>query len=539
MVHVVTVGWDAPTVRALRQGSRRLAGVLPLALAVGALGLPSAVQPVQPVQAVQPAQAVQAGTAGRAARDAAAQDPAPRGYVVVDDGSGRTAAALAALGAAPLARFEAADASSVELTASQAAWLAARPGVVDVAPDPVVRLADATAPVPTTGVQRSPAWNLDRMDQAAPPLDGSFGYPGSAGRGVLVYVVDSGVLAAHSDLGGRVTSGYSAVAAEPSATTDGNGHGTHVAGTIASTTFGVAKGATVVPVKVVAADGTGTGSQTLAGLDWILKHHPAGWPGVVNMSLTMDSAWAPLDAEVAALTAAGLTVVVAAGNGGVDACPRSPARAPSALTVGATTASDARAPYSNVGSCLDVFAPGDQIPSLTNVDGMAALRSGTSMAAANASGAAALLLGITPGATPAQVAAALLAGARRVVTGPGASSLPLLLTTLGLPPVAGELTSVVADPRIGPDLLGGRGGLAIDGWYQGPRPGDFGTAIRVVISGRGYAETGTGLGLAPGEPAEVVHLRLVLPAGVYDLSLWAFDGATWREFAVQRGVVVT
>lgn len=278
-------------------------------------------------------------------------------------------------------------------------------------------------------VQTGATWGLDRVDQRDLPLSGSYSYTFN-GAGVRAYVVDTGILASHTNLGGRVGAGYTAIS-DGYGSSDCNGHGTHVAGTIGSTTWGVAKGVTLVPVRVLDCAGSGTSSGVIAGLDWVAANGVK--PGVVNMSLG-GGASSSLDTAVANLVNAGYTVAVAAGNDGLDACTYSPARAPSAITVGATTSTDAKASYSNWGSCVDVFAPGSSITSTWHTSTTAtAVLNGTSMATPHVAGYAALILAGTPSATPAQVVDAIKAGATTgKVTSAGTGSPNLLIYALAL-----------------------------------------------------------------------------------------------------------
>lgn len=249
----------------------------------------------------------------------------------------------------------------------------------------------------------SRAWGVDRIDQRARSFDGAFRHS-MTGQGVTVYVVDTGV-SPHEQFGTRLQSGFSAID-DGQGTADCHGHGTHVAGTAAGSTLGVAPAATVVPVRVIDCRGSGTGTQLLAGLDWIAAH--GSRPGVVNMSLG-GPAFDALDAATQRLMSAGFTVVVAAGNDNVDACTQSPGRAAGAVTVAASDDADVKAPFSNSGSCVALWAPGTGIASAgiaspTDVVSM----SGTSMAAPHAAGVAALLLQAQPTATAAEVRARLL-----------------------------------------------------------------------------------------------------------------------------------
>lgn len=238
-----------------------------------------------------------------------------------------------------------------------------------------------------------PSWGLDRIDALDTPFDEKYSWS-NAGTGSIVYVIDTGVYSGHADLSGRVVSGYTAVA-DGNGTQDCHGHGTHVAGTVAGSQYGVAKSSTVVAVRVLDCNGSGYTSGVVAGINWVVANHPGG-PGIINMSLGGPANTA-LDAAVSDATAAGLVVAVAAGNSSDDACAYSPARAPSALTIGATDNTDARAYYSNTGSCVDMWAPGSQITSAW-IGGSGASRtiSGTSMASPHVAGLAARLLSMNP-----------------------------------------------------------------------------------------------------------------------------------------------
>ncbi|MGP3688244.1 S8 family peptidase [Streptomyces sp. IBSNAI002] len=301
---------------------------------------------------------------------------------------------------------------SVEVSEAQAKKLAADPAVKSVVQNRVFTV-DATQPNP-------PSWGLDRIDQRALPLDQSYTYPDKAGEGVTAYIIDTGVRKTHQDFGGRAADGYDAIDNDNTAQ-DGHGHGTHVAGTVGGGAYGVAKKVKIVGVRVLNNQGSGTTAQVVAGIDWVTQN--AVKPAVANMSLGggADSA---LDTAVRNSIASGITYAVAAGNESTDASTKSPARVAEAITVGATTNTDAKASYSNYGSILDIFAPGSNITSTWGTGDTATNTiSGTSMASPHVAGAAALYLSQNPGSTPAQVSAGLVsASTPNVVTSPGTGS---------------------------------------------------------------------------------------------------------------------
>jgi subtilisin family serine protease len=317
-----------------------------------------------------------------------------------------------------------------------------------LANDPHVAFVEEDGKVSIGTTQTGATWGLDRIDQRDLPLDGNYNY-NATGSGVKAYIIDTGIRATHTQIAGRVISGFTAIS-DGLGTNDGNGHGTHVSGTVGGTTYGVAKNVTLVAVRVLDSSGNGTNSGVISGVDFVTSDHQAGQPAVANMSLGGGISSA-LDTAVSNSIADGVTYAIAAGNETQDACNTSPARVASAITVGSTTTTDARSSFSNFGTCLDIFAPGSSITSSWNTSDTATNTiSGTSMATPHVTGVAALFLETNPTASPATVAAAIInSSTPNKVTNAGTGSPNRLLYSL--------LTGAPPPPPPGSELLLNKG----------------------------------------------------------------------------------
>ncbi|MFG1880931.1 S8 family serine peptidase [Micromonospora sp. NPDC049102] len=358
-------------------------------------------------------------------REAGGATAVPDSYIVVlkdtavaPNRVGDTAQRLTSRHGGKIARTYGTALRGFEVTVSAAA--AAR-----IAADPAVAYVEQNHTVSISGTQANPpSWGLDRIDQRNLPLDSSYTYPNTASN-VHAYIIDTGIHFSHNDFGGRATSGYDAV--DGGSADDCNGHGTHVAGTVGGSTYGVAKGVQLVGVRVLNCSGSGTNAGVIAGVDWVTQN--AIKPAVANMSLG-GGANSSLDTAVRNSIASGVTYGLAAGNdNGANACNVSPARTTEAITVGSTTSSDARSSFSNIGTCLDIFAPGSSITSSWYTSNTATNTiSGTSMATPHVVGAAALVASANPSWTPAQVRNQLVSNATpNVITNAGSGSPNLLL----------------------------------------------------------------------------------------------------------------
>src|SRR5215207_10041102 len=321
--------------------------------------------------------------------------------------------------------------------------LAADPDVAYVAQNHTVSLAGTQSPVPS--------WGLDRIDQRDLPLNNSYTYP-NTGSGVRAYIIDTGIRTTHADFGGRAVWGTNTTG--DGNNTDCNGHGTHVAGTVGGTSYGVAKGVSLVAVKVLSCAGSGSFAGIVSGIDWVTGNHTSG-PAVANMSLGGTGTNATLENAVRNSIADGVVYAIASGNSNSDACNFTPARTPEAITVNASDINDARASFSNFGTCTDIFGPGVNITSSWNTNDTATNTiSGTSMATPHVVGAAALVLGATPGLTPQQVRDFLVNNATNgVVTGPGTGSPNKLLFVVNEAPA--QDFSIAVSPASGATDAGG------------------------------------------------------------------------------------
>jgi subtilisin family serine protease len=317
--------------------------------------------------------------------------------------------------------------------------------------DPDVVAIEQDQEVTIDDVEDQAPWGLDRIDQADRPLDTQYHY-NATGAGVYAFIIDTGIRADHVEFGHRVIAGYTAVA-DGNGTNDCHGHGTHVAGTVGGATYGVAKQVTLVPVRVLGCSGSGSYSGIIAGIDWAVNSNLR--PAVANMSLG-GARSSIVNSAVARATAAGITMVVAAGNDNSDACTKSPASEPSAITVGATTdTSDTRAVFSNFGTCVDLFAPGVNITSSWNSSPTATNTiSGTSMATPHVTGIAALVAAANPSSSPAAISAFIVANASaNKIASVGTGSPNLLAYSLGTgtpvepPPREVAVSSLTGQPQ--------------------------------------------------------------------------------------------
>lgn len=379
-----------------------------------------------------------------------------------------------------------------------------------------------------SAVQTSAPWGLDRIDQRSWRLNGGFDVAAD-GTGVTAYVIDSGVRGDHVEFGGRVQPGVSFVGG--TGTTDCRGHGTHVAGTIGSTTYGVAKNVTIVPVRTGACDGVHSTFNLINGLTWVVNHHQPGQPAVLNMSITGPLNFT-LESYVTDVIEDGVTVVVAAGNQGMDACAYSPAGAPDVVSVGSSDWLDIVSGFSNQGGCVDVFAPGEDVISTYNTSTAAtAVLDGTSMASPHVAGIVALMLQREPALTPAQVLQRL-----RDTATPN--------SLIGVAPGTPNLMAYVAPGSYVP-LEPGRlmdtrpGGSTVDGQFAGIGARVAGQVTELQVAGRGLVPGSASAAVlnvtVTGAPAD--GFVTVFPCGTTmplssSLNYWA--GATLPNAVVSK-----
>ncbi len=369
--------------------------------------------------------------------------------------------------------------------------------------DPRVAYVEEDGLMRASATQTGATWGIDRIDQRNLPLSGSYTYSTNASN-VSAYVIDTGILASHSQFGGRVMTGYTAIN-DGYGSSDCAGHGTHVAGTIGGSTYGVAKGVKLYPVRVLGCDGYGSTSGIVAGMDWVANTHSG--PAVANMSLGGGASTAT-DQAVTRLRNSGVVVVVAAGNENQNACNVSPARAQGAITVGSTDRYDARSSFSNWGSCVNIFGPGSSITSSWSTGTSATNTiSGTSMATPHVAGAVALYLAANPTATPAQVETALYANATpNAVSNAGSGSANRLLYS-----VFSGGTTPNPDPEPNPDPTTGTtvtGNLRGTGYYADhPYPYQYvsGGTITGTLKGPSNAD--------------------------FELHLYRWNGSSWQIVA--------
>lgn len=390
--------------------------------------------------------------------------------------------------------------------------------------DAAVDFVEQDRVVRLNATQANATWGLDRLDQRDLPLSSTYSYD-ETGAGVKAYIIDTGIRLSHNDFGGRASSGYDAI--DGGSADDCNGHGTHVAGTVGGSTYGVAKAVSLVAVRVLDCNGEGSTSGVIGGVNWVTTNHLAGQAAVANMSLGGGVSNA-LDTAVSNSIADGVTYALAAGNESTNACNSSPARTVAAITVGATTRTDARASFSNYGTCVDLFAPGNGITSAWYTSNTATNTiSGTSMASPHVAGAAAVYLQGNPGANPATVANALVTDATTgKVTSPGTGSPNRLLYIQ--PPTGG--TSPNPTPTPTPTVTPTP--------TTTPTPG---TETRTgTLSGTGASSVQPDGTYYRSTTSGTHRASLTGPASAdFDLALYKYNGASWTRVANSEGSTST
>ncbi len=350
---------------------------------------------------------------------------------------------------------------------------------------------DQTVSLNQVSPQNQATWGLDRIDQADRPLDTQYHF-NTTGAGVNAFIIDTGIRPDHVEFTGRLLTGYNVVA-DSNGTSDCNGHGTHVAGTVGGTTWGVAKAVSLIPVRVLDCTGSGTWSGVIAGIDWVAGSTLR--PAVANMSLGGGKSTA-VNSAVAGAASKGITMVVAAGNSNADACLYSPSSEPSAITVAATTSGDARATYSNYGTCVDIFGPGSSITSAWSTSATATNTiSGTSMATPHVTGVAALALAANTTASPAAVTSFLTSNAtlnRLTALGAGSPNLLVYSLAAGAPTEPAKTTVAIKS-------LTGKSAKSGNGWRA------YVTAtVRNISSGASVANATVSGSFSPGGTASCV-----------------------------------
>jgi subtilisin family serine protease len=479
--------------------------------------------------------------------------------VVLDKSVANPASHAAAHGVTPTSVWRAAlNGYAAPMTSARASAIAASPNVKYVEPDGIATVTAAQSPA---------TWGLDRIDQRNLPLSNSYSY-NATGAGVKAYIIDTGIRTSHVEFGGRAIDGFDAIDGSLPAA-DCNGHGTHVAGTIGGTTYGVAKSVTLVAVRVLNCAGSGTWATVINRINWVTSNHLPGEPAVANMSLGGGFSQAVNDAVTGSI-ADGVTYAVAAGNGDsfgnpLDACGQSPAGVGPAITVSATSSSDVRASWANFGTCVDIFAPGVSITSAWRTsDSATNTISGTSMATPHVAGAAALTLQAHPTWTPAQVNAAIVDSATTGVVGsPGAGSPNRLLYSLsGAPSISsftptsesvGSLVQIDGSGFTNVSSVKFNGTAVVEGVVISPTmlyvrvPNGATTGKISVTNNLGTGESATNFTVTPLPPPSVPSISIFVPmsgptgtivqingSGFMNVSSVKFNGT-----AVVEGVVIS